>query len=408
MENQFSNLNLNVDDDEEEEYDESKGKIYEVFNPTLIEFTVISTSTTLNNIYLPCLKDFCKLIKKSEKSLFSFDKKKYSSFFDEKNQILNLKNNFHIQNTQILKSFILFIGGINDKLDISSKNYLPDSDITPPEIQNYFENSTTFQDYLEINKFYILNSDIIKSLSDFKELILSLEEMGFKFKDIITNSLYRSLKEHVMALHPILLVIAPSNNLWIKSEQNTINEINYDRKLNNFTNIFYNHHFIPKFFKKIVNHPRCHFAIISSMIYKNIRQTMDSLKVIFNFDSDKKILFFDQKLHINLVENDKKKKPIFVRSLTKIKEYLTKVIKAEEKYNDENILFLDSEEDKIKDTENNTIKLNLFSEQILSLPEEEKEIYYNREEKAIDYIYKLFENCSGDIREYLKDHPLIE
>ena len=54
-----------------------------------------------------------------------------------------------------------------------------------------------------------------------------------------------------MEKNKILILIAPSNNFWVKSEKDTINGQNYDIKLNNYDNgknrIFYNKKFIKKF-----------------------------------------------------------------------------------------------------------------------------------------------------------------
>ena len=68
----------------------------------------------------------------------------------------------------------------------------------------------------------------------------------------------------------IYIIIAPSDNFWIKSDKNVIGNVQYNQKLNNITNVFYNKDFIDNFFNKIIKHPRCNFGFISSMFHKNI------------------------------------------------------------------------------------------------------------------------------------------
>ena len=62
-----------------------------------------------------------------------------------------------------------------------------------------------------------------------------------------------------------------------------------------------------------------------------------------------------------------------------------------------------------KASEVNTMeyRLNTFSEQILNLSENEKLKFSLKNDKAIAYLEKLLNEVNGDIREYLKDHPLI-
>ena len=158
-----------------------------------------------------------------------------------------------------------------------------------------------------------------------------------------------------------MILLAPSNNFWIKSEKAQINDQNYDKKLNNYSNIFYNKGFIKKFLQQIVKDPRCNFGLISSMTYRNLKACWDALEKLDNQINElcpKNIIYIDQNLHGSIVEDQKSKKKTFFRDMNKILEYL-KSNKGKKKDNDEdntgyfdenNILILESEKDKMKDS----------------------------------------------------------
>jgi len=65
-----------------------------------------------------------------------------------------------------------------------------------------------------------------------------LDELGIKIKKEDNNILYKIIKESFLSMEKnnILILLAPSNNFWIKSEKKTINDHNYDIKLNQYNN----------------------------------------------------------------------------------------------------------------------------------------------------------------------------
>ena len=123
----------------------------------------------------------------------------------------------------------------------------------------------------------------------------------------------------------ILVIIAPSNNFWLKSEKSIINGVNYDKKLNNYCNIFYNKKFIKKFLIKIGKHPRCNLCLMSSMTYKNLKAAIDGLDVQFNELLPKKYAIISQNEHDIIIPNNKKEMPIFFRNIIKIIQHLKQV-----------------------------------------------------------------------------------
>ena len=69
-------------------------------------------------------------------------------------------------------------------------------------------------------------------------------------------------------------------------------------------------------------------------------------------------------------------------------------------------MFFESEKDKVNNTEHNSIIMNTFSERNLEFSKEEKEQFEKYQDKIINYIVKLLDECKCDIREYIKNNPL--
>ena len=115
----------------------------------------------------------------------------------------------------------------------------------------------------------------------------------------------------------------------------------------------------------------------------------------------------------------------FYRSMENIKNYLKNnkenkdkdKNKDEEKekeqkentglFNERNILILESEEEKMTDdTRPNSIYVNLFNEDYLGKNEKEKSSIDLEGDKVINYIIKLLDNCTDDIREYINHNKI--
>jgi hypothetical protein len=58
---------------------------------------------------------------------------------------------------------------------------------------------------------------------------------------------------------------------WIKSDKNVIENVQYNQKLNNIKNVFYNKDFIDNFFNKIIKHPRCNFGFMKEIEEVNLK-----------------------------------------------------------------------------------------------------------------------------------------
>ena len=251
-----------------------------------------------------------------------------------------------------------------------------------------------------------------------------LSDVGITIPKKEENALFTKIKKELFLSNEknkILILLAPSNNFWIKSEKSQINDINYDKKLNNYSNIFYNKNFIKKFLEQVVSNPRCHFGLISSMCYKNLKSCWEALGKIDNEIFQlypKNVVYIDQNLHDQAPQDpqNKDKKKVFFRNMEKIIGLL-KNNKNKNKdneqdntscFNEHNILILESEPDKETErTKPNSIRLNIFTEEYLQKNENEKTAIDLQVDNFIHYLVNLLNNCGEDIRPYIKQNPFI-
>jgi len=412
----------------------------------LKEFKVISRFydvneadyTTSIEIFLPTPESLGKLCNSQiVKEFVNFNLAKYKSFFIYKNAqytaeekiILNLDKIHSIQNKEILPFLIVFLGGINsiNSLydifgDIGTDNQARE-DIYIDSSENYLQYIYSFIDFVKGKE------KLNIPFTQMESLLMSLDEVGINIPRKDKNVLYRSVKDSffMMQKNKILVILAPSNNFWIKSEKTTINDINYDIKLNNYSNIFYNKNFIQKFMTKIARHPRCSFGLLSSMAFRNLKNCWDALERQFSKLCPRKVLFFEQKDHDQIMLDQSKKKMTFFRNMEKIIDHLKRekqkelreksrqrFIKEEneknenvEYFNKNNIIILESDEDKMSETTKpNSFIMNVFNEKYLEYNEQNKIAIDLEADKAINYIVNLLENCTDDVRDYLSRNKI--
>ena len=388
-------------------------------------------------LYLPTPESFEKLCNSHlVKEVINFNLKKYESFFssieeenpDDAKFAFDLDKIKYIINRDILTFILFFLGAVNsintiyDILDDDGAE-LPSNDIYIDNSPNYLQYIYSITDFLRKNeKFYI-------PYGQMPLFFKSLDELGFHIEPDDKNILYRTIKDSffLMEKNKILILVAPSNNFWIKCAKNDINGQYYDIKLNNYNNIYYNKKFIKKFMSKIARHPRCNLGIISSMNYRNLKHCWEALEKQFSQDCPKKVIVIDQNDHEQIMLDPNKKKMSFFRNMKKIighlkrlkeKEIKTQIKKkvidedtqdtvGEEEndiecFNEKNIIILESEEDKAgPDTKSNSYMMNVFNEQYLESNEKQRKDIDLEGDKAINFIMNLLENCTDDIRQYI-------
>ena len=412
MENKEENESIPLYE-EEEEKEEEKIKnadidlkeyiIYSKYFPTNNDDDDNCNDSISREIFLPTPESFKKFCEHSlVKDLLNFNYEKYKNFFqknkNDENTVLNLNKISSINGPIVLAFVICFIGGINSETSInnfSDFNILTEKEHYIEYHINYFDYLNSVIDYLKKEKEYTSFS-----LNSLDLLLKSLDELGICIPKDRKNILYSIIRDFFLSLEKILILITPSQNFWIKSEKNIINQTNYDKKLNNYTNIFYNHKFIKNFFSIISKHPRCEFGLLCSMKQQNLQNCWEGLKILSNINIKLDPICIDQESH----DLDPEQKNNFFRSMKKIIECLKK--RKYKNYNERNIIILESEEKKIADTKDNTILVNLFSEQYIEASEEERASIDNKGDEVINYIKDLLENCTDDIRIYINNNKL--
>ena len=377
------------------------------FTPDLKEYIIRSRISEDKKYFLPTPENLLELFNLIViQGQIEYDIEKYKSFFKIENEenILDLTNIQTILNNKILNSILFFLGAINFENDIYEFDSVEEEEEeeikSPVLVENLFENSQNYMQYLQ-NNINLLTRNI--AFMDIDLTIKSLEEIGLKILQENNNTLYRQIKDKVMSLpeNKILVLITPSNNFYVKTEKNSINGINYDFKINNITKLFLNNEFIMEFIKKISNHPRCHFGLLSSM----------GMSTMFNTIYPRHISLIDQRSHDGIDLDKKGVVPKFFRNL----ELILKHVKTKDKlycFNKTNVLIIESKDFKVKGEEKpdstklNTLNVSVIDEELLRKPNaERKKIIKEKGEKLINYVYDLLENCPNDVRDYLVNHP---
>ena len=411
----------------------------------LNEYTIISRFLDINEddntrsieIFLPTPETFKSLCTTHiVKNIVNFDLQKYKSFFsipkdqnaEKEKMILNLDELTSLNNKMILPFLLTFIGGINSINTIYDIFEGVETELQPKE-EIYIDNSENYLHYINsVIDFFKTKEKYNIPFSQMEILLKNLDELGINIPREDKNILYRSIKDSFffMESNKILIILAPSNNFWIKCGKTSINDQNYDIKLNNYSNIFYNKKFIKNFMSKVTKHPRCTFGLICSMTYRNLKNCWDGLEKQFSCDCPKKVIFIDQKNHEQIMLDPNKKKMSFFRDMKKIIEHLKREKEKEMKtkrnkygnnedevcenveyFNEKNIIILESEEDKMgENTKFNSFFLNVFNEQYLEYNEKQKEAIDLVGEKAINFIIDLLENCTDDVRGYLSSNKI--
>ena len=380
------------------------------------------------SIYLPTPESLFKLINNNSfKEIVKYDQNKYNSIFNRNNNsknntentgnnldsslndtiILDMNKLTFIPDVSVLSLILVFLGGINTQTDIYI--IFPNEVFSEnPDKSCFIDNSANYEYYIYNIIQYLKKQQINFPYSYFNSLFECLEEIGIYFLKDIKSVLYSNIKDSFMSLivNKILIILAPSNNFWLKSEKNVINNENYDKKLNNYCNIFYNKTFIKKFLTLIGKHPRCNICLISSMTKNNLKETIDGLDIEINKLLPQKFSVISQGEH-DVIKSEKGI-PKFFRNMEKIIQHL-KLKDKWDFFDEENIIIIEGDKNKITEgTSKNTLVSNFFCEENFISGQTKKEEIERNGDKIIKYLLNLLENCVIDIREYLIKNPYSE
>ena len=128
---------------------------------------------------------------------------------------------------------------------------------------------------------------------------------------------------------------------------------------------------------------------------------MDYLVETSTFPEKWKLL--DQSSHIRLRGRPRDKS--VVRDMKKIIHNIN--INNDTTFDKTNIVILESDYDKIYNTLENSVKMILFTRNNFFYNEQQQEAYHKLEDAIILYILNLLNNCTYDVRQYIKDNPFI-
>lgn len=321
---------------------------------------------------------------------------------------IDLRENPFILDKLILKAIFGFLGSVNSKNDFTqftSDDYLSN---TPEEnfIENLSQKEKNFTCYLDKIIPIIFSTFKMKDMEPF---IKALKFLGIDLENKIkttvnsfhiSNPIFTKIKNFIMSKNKILIIITPSNNFWVKSEKITIGTRNYDKKVNNYSMIFYNWSFIQKFYDRLGGHPRITIGFLNSMVNKNLKPCIDAIAIMVkNFT---RYILFDQDSHDNQKSTGK---PEFKRNFEKMKSKCKHY--EDGNFNETNMLIMESETDKKSEgSKNNTIDMNVFSEKYMTFTPDELREFDIKAEAILDYLEKMLNYCEGDIREYIANNKI--
>ncbi|MCQ2821681.1 MAG: hypothetical protein MJ252_30855 [archaeon] len=349
------------------------------------------------DLFLPVPEDFKNKFSTSDlKDYIQFDYDKYCSFFKD-DFVLDLTPIEEICNDKMARKLLTFIGGNNEKNDITDFATSHDWKYGAPSKAWEFQECPTFTEYISNNRELIIYDMVITELKEFYE---GLKKLGITILPKEESIYYGTLRKHVFESNKINVILAGAGNFWFKHPEPKIGEVGNDLRLNNKSYIYINGEFIELFLRKVVRHPRCNFALISSMVKKNVTNVLTSIKTFLNLEEKPKC--YDQSSH-EQIGKEASGKPIFARSL--------KILNQRDKeINELNTIFLESDLEKIHpeiegcDIRGNEVHLKLFNPHVVDISEDEKKALKEKQERIINFLLDIFENCTVDIRSYIQKH----
>ena len=317
---------------------------------------------------------------------YVFDVKILKKFIDFEKKVINFTS-LPAQDSSIhncLLFFCLLYTEFNNSQDfsliVSSEDFLDN-------VKNK-ENLKIFQ-YFEYKDFRLFKQSLIEIglIEDNTQDILN------EIRNVVFDNPYNK----------IWILISPSKIFWTKCDKDCLNNNKHGLKLNNFSYIYFNHLYAELLMLKLAQHPRVCIAFMNSMNKANLEKCSKGLFKTERLEklNNIKIYNFDQTYHKDIGKNE------YVRNFESIM--------SKYNINETQVVFIESELDKNKSL---TIKGDPYDKLAINFKVFDENYYFYNGEKQIEidkevenlssYLIKLVENCTIDVREYLRNNPFIK
>ena len=382
MESLLNNISLNNDESE--------------VNTSIELFSIKTKLPYIFKISLPSPNSLSSLMNTNSNNVLSVNPQEFFNYYTSNNTI-DLSSIEDINSISILKNVCAFLGSINSENDMSKMCHLMNFTFKSPL---YLENCRSFNSYILDNKEIILHNLTLKTFNVFIKILFHL---GITFPNKESNSLYKEMKNYIFSQDKICIIVSGTEMFWTRTKDAEINGVGRDFKMykHNEPNVYYNRSFLNKFLSTVVKHPRCSFAIINGLIPKNVYPFVNDLVSTSAFPENWKLLH--QGSHIRLKGRPRDKS--VVRDMKKIIHNIN--INSDTKFDQTNIVILESDYEKIYNTLENSVKMILFTRNNFFYNEQQQEAYHNLEDAIILYTINLLNNCTYDVRQYIKDNPFV-
>lgn len=343
---------------------------------------------TNSRLYLPEFEKFCNFLENNNSSC-KFDRNSFAKYYNKDKGSIEFPD---LDNVYALNFLLKIFGALNLKnQEAENLSKIVNDEKDTSFAVSFITKESCYYNYLLRNIETLIENLEPSSCEQLKNI---LEKMGL----FLEKTIYEIIYKKILTEKKILITVAGGNNFWIKSDKSCIDEDHeYTLKLNNYSFLYMNWYFINEFVSKIVSHPRCKFAIISSMAKRNLEKAVETLKrgeEISQTNSNIEYLF-DQDGHEIIDDKSAQGGKSFKRCLKKIKE------KTKNHFDDSNTIIIESEVDKADNIKFNMIEFQSFSEETILASADEKENIHKKIHKLINYLENLLNECAVDVKEYL-------
>lgn len=205
----------------------------------------------------------------------------------------------------------------------------------------------------------------------------------------------------------IFVIFAGSGLLWYKTKKKIESDIQQDFIFQKEKFIYFNKKFIKDFYNKILKHPRCHPAFISSMNINNCKiliEQMYKFCEIKKEDQIKNLIYLGKKCHDMTVTepNNPDSIPDLKRNIGNMAYCINKSLNTKKKFH--KLIILESDPEKMsKSSKPFSILCSIFNEDYI-VKKEVRDDIDKKGEKLIEYLEVFLNNCNQNIDTYIEEN----